>query len=148
MRRQAILFLTGLSMPFLFIGTGQSHGGACFACSVYEEYGMGAFRVGDVYRLWDGRLVRIQAVDSASRMIQVSLADGGSAERSWITASSVYTDQRWNERGEQRNQVGHAASCALYAQALRERSLWAAVFRGACCESSQARRDGRPAICR
>jgi hypothetical protein len=122
---------------------------SCYACNVYDEYGIGAFHVGDVYRNWDGRLVRIQAVDSAQAMILVSLADQSNETRSWITASSVYTDRRFNEKMEAANRTGWQAACALYADALDNDSFFGALLlRGACCDSSQARQNGAPAICR
>lgn len=122
---------------------------SCYACNVYDEYGMNAFRVGSVYRNWDGRLVRINAVDSTRAMILVSLADQADGPQSWITASSVYTDQRFAEKLHAANRTGWQASCALYADALENDSFFGALLlRGACCDSSQARENGAPAICR
>jgi len=139
MRRTTALVLCTL----LFLGpTAAISQRNCTACNIVSEYGIRYITPGSTYFNFDGNPITVVQVDYQSRRVLAYAAGYPNGRRSWIPAENVYTEQRVFERQQT---VGLAASCVAYDSALRNDSiLGAMLMRGACCDSSAARRYGSP----
>ncbi|MEJ1969862.1 MAG: hypothetical protein WDN03_14685 [Rhizomicrobium sp.] len=131
---------TATSLAILFTVLCVTPAGAqryCDGCSVLEEYGMSGFQIGGHYRLDGGEPAIVDQVDTRTNQVLIHFP-GFSNSPDWVRADRLYTDQHAFERGQK---AGLASSCAIYAAA---DGFLAALFRGACCESSAAKRYGTP----
>lgn len=139
MIRKAIL----LGSLFLFVSPSASVAQRdCNACSIVQEYGIQGIRAGSTYRNFDSMPVTVVRIDYGARQVLVYPAGYPNARQVWIAADNLYTDQRVSERQQT---AGLNAACAMYRNALRENSGFGIMLaRGACCNSSAARRYGAP----
>lgn len=145
-----------ISMAYSFVSFASP---GCRKCNVIDEGIFGPQLVGTY--LWEqgdsGRFYRKLVVRVSTEAIYRQINDGSYA---WNHASSFFSESSMNEivadaRGQtpehqetavdRQQKAGLAASCAMYAAARHDNDFWGQLlFRGACCESSAAKKYGTP----